>query len=171
MKKLLWAAVLALPCLAISHSRATAQPGCCYNLAGGFHVKFCGTGFLKCWSEPFCGCTSCKPGGCNGGYAGGPAYGGGYAGGCANCPGGDCSGHVPGPWYTYWPYSGQPFMTSPYATDSWTYESNFQVPAPVYPFWPVAANGAAPPAAVAAAAPYSGGFQPAGYYPSYWYGK
>ena len=157
MNKIFWAAALAVSCLVVSHGRATAQ-SCCLNIASGFHVKICGQGFFKAWSEPFQGCAHCNgPAGCGG-------YGGGYAGGC---PGNNCSGQVPGPWYTYWPYNGQPYMSSPYEQPGWVYESNFQVPAPVYPYWPAAANQPAREAMASAA----GGFQPAGYYPYYWYGK
>jgi hypothetical protein len=152
MKKLIWAALLALPALAVGQDKAWAG-GCCYNIQGCFRLKICAAGSLSCCREAFC-CTPCCPGG---GYGGG-----GYAGGC--CAGQDCSGNVPGPWYTYWPYGGQPVMTSPNATQGWVYDNNFQLPAPVYPYWPTMA---AP-----REAPFSAsGFQPAGYYPSYWYGR
>ena len=151
MKKLMWAALLALPVLAVGQDKATAG-GCCYDLQGCWRVKICAAGSLKCATEPFC-CNQCCPGGGGGG---------GY---CGGCPGGDCSGQVPGPWYTYWPYNGAPYMSSAYATQGWVYESNFQLPAPVYPYWPAGAAQAQP-------APFSApGFQPAGYYPSYWYGR
>jgi hypothetical protein len=150
MKKMMWAALLALPLLAVSQTRVTA--GCCYDFSGCFRVKICAAGALKCVKTPFC-CDQCCPSGGNGGNC----YGGG-------CPGGDCSGQVPGPWYTYWPQGGAPYMTSQYATQGWTYDSNFQLPAPVYPYWPNAAQ--------TRPAPFSApGFQPAGYYPSYWYGR
>jgi hypothetical protein len=157
MKKMMWAALLALPVLAVSQTRVTA--GACYDLSGCFRVKICAAGAMKLCRSPFC-CDQCGPSG-GGGYGG---YGG-YAGGCPSCPGGDCSGQVPGPWYTYWPYNGAPYMSSAYATQGWVYESNFQLPAPVYPYWPAGAAQAQP-------APFSApGFQPAGYYPSYWYGR
>ncbi len=159
MKKFLWAAVLALPSLALGQGAARAEGGC-LNLQGCFRVKICGTGFLKAWCEPFgpC-CAPCGTGGCG---AGGCGYGGG-----AVASYDACHGVVPGPWYTYWPYGGQPYMTSPVQTPGWVYDMNFQTPAP-YPnpylgFGAVAANPAA--------AAYNVGFQPVGYYPSYWYGR
>jgi hypothetical protein len=155
MKKLMWAALLALPLFAAGPNRATA--GACYDLQGCWRIKICAAGSMKCCREAFC-CNQCCPG---------PGGGGGYGGGYGGCCGGgqDCSGNVPGPWYTFWPYNGQPYMTSAYATQGWVYDNNFQLPAPVYPYWPT--NVTAAPAA-----PFSApGFQPAGYYPSYWYGR
>jgi len=160
MKKLMWAALLALPLLAVGRNQAVAA-GACYDLQGCFRVKICAAGALKLCHEPFC----CTPGGSGGGYCGGGGGGDGGGGYCGGCPGQDCSGNVPGPWYTYWPSGGQPYMTSNYATPGWTYESNFQLPAPIYPYWPQGAGQTQQ-------APYSApGFQPAGYYPSYWYGR
>ncbi len=55
---------------------------------------------------------------------------------------------------------------------NWMYDDHFQVSAPIYPYWP----GSDTPF-VATVANASGGltasssFQPAGYYPSYWYGR
>jgi hypothetical protein len=155
MRKLLWAALLALPVLATGQNQAWA--GACYDLSGCFRVKICAAGALKCCRESFC-CNQCCPG---------PGGGGGYGGGYGGCCGGgqDCSGNVPGPWYTFWPYSGQPYMTSPYATEGWVYDNHFQLPAPVYPYWPPNVTAAPPPPFAAPA------FQPVGYYPSYWYAR
>ena len=136
MKKLMWAALLALPALVAGQEKAVAG-GICWNIQGCYK--------LKIWAgASFCCSHGCGSGGC--------------------CPGGNCSGEVPGPWYTYWPNGGGG-MTSPYATEGWVYDMNFQLPAPVYPYWPAGAGQAQ-------AAPFSAaGFQPAGYYPSYWYGR
>jgi hypothetical protein len=158
MKKFLGAALLALPMLALGEKSARAQ-GRCVNLAGSFHIKICATGCFKAWCEPFCGCNPCCGGG---GYGGAAAY-------------NECHGVVPGPWYTYWPSAQNPaVMTSPYETPGWNYAMNFQTPAPIpggFPYWPAAA--AAQPAATAtvAAPPPATNLQPAGYYPSYWYGR
>jgi hypothetical protein len=86
----------------------------------------------------------------------------------ANCN----TGIVPGPWYTYWPSDGGYVMTSQYANCCWTYESNFNTSAPIYPFWPTSPtpyttlSGNDFPSSFPAT-----GFQPGGYYPSYWYGN
>src|SRR5437588_4399174 len=90
MRKFLGLALLALPMLALSQQRAAAEGGR-LNLQGCFRLKVCGTGFLKAWCEPFGPC--CAPCGAPAGGGAGPG-----------CYGGDCSGVVPGPWYTYWPY-------------------------------------------------------------------
>jgi len=164
MRRLLYAAFLALPFLAVVPQNAKAE-GCCWNLQGCFRIKVCAVGFLKAWPEcfgpccapcgsPGCGATATAPTGCCGG----------------ECWGG-CSGQVPGPWYTYWPAPGVPMMTSPYTTDAWTYINHFQTPAPVgFPFWPATAS----PTAFAAdngANPYAAPVQPASYAPAYWYGR
>jgi hypothetical protein len=144
MRKLAWAAVLSLPFVAVGVEKASA--GGCLNLQGGFRIKICCAGYLKGCCEPFSVCNPCG-GGSPWGFNGG-------GGGCDGC-GGGCSGVVPGPWYTYWPYGGAPAMTSPFSDPGWTYESNFQTPAPIaYPFWPAAASTA----------------PSAGSYPSYWAG-
>jgi hypothetical protein len=137
MKKLLWAALLALPCLTISAPRSAADG--CLNLSGGFRLKICYAGWLKCGCEPF------------------PCNGGGFGG----CPGVGCCGAAPGPWYTYWPTGGG--YMSGYDSPGWVYDNHFQTPAPV-PYGP-----AAPPSPMDGAS-YGASFQPAGYYPSYWYG-
>jgi hypothetical protein len=162
MKKLLWAGLLALPFLAIGSPSARAD-GCCLNLQGCFRLKFCAAGALKCWTEPFC-CAPCGP--CYAPGLGGGGGGGGCAGG--NCMG--CNGNVPGPWYTYWPSDGSGYMTSAYENPAWTYDMNFQVPAPVYPYWPAGGYAYSPPTTSPTLTPTTG-FQPAGYYPSYWYGR
>jgi hypothetical protein len=80
------------------------------------------------------------------------------------------TGLVPGPWYTYWAYDGGCSMSSPYATPCWTYESNFQTSAPIYPYWPTSPTPATQIGNYPT--PYSlNSFQPGGYYPSYWYGR
>src|SRR5207302_11264433 len=120
MMKNLLAVLLALPLVAAVPQKASADGGC-LNLQGSFRLKICAAGCLKAWCEPFC----CAPSG--GGCCGSGGYGGGGAAATFN----ECSGVVPGPWYTYWPYGGQPAMTSPYETPGWVYENNFQLPAPV----------------------------------------
>jgi hypothetical protein len=147
MRKFAWAALLSLPFAAVGADRASA--GCCLNLQGGFRVKICAAGYLNACREPFSVCPPCGPGG--------GGYGGGYGGGFCGANGQDCSGAVPGPWYTYWPYGGAPLMTSGQLYPGWTYDQNFQVPAPVpYPYWPAAASTAASSGA---------------YFPSYWGGQ
>jgi hypothetical protein len=148
MKKFLWAALLALPILAVSPRDAAAGGGC-WDLSGCWRLKICFASSVKCCYEPFC----CSPGG---------------GGGGGGCYGGDCSGQVPGPWYLYWPSAGNPYVqTAPQAYPGWTYDNNFQAPAPVYPFWPTAPR---PYAASAYGTQYTN-YQPANYYPSYWYGR
>ena len=86
---------------------------------------------------------------CNGGCGSG-----GY---CGN----DGQGGVPGPWYLYWPQGGQQVMTAPGNYQGWTYDQHFQAPAPSFPFWggnQFTQN-------------QGGGYQPANYYPSYWYNR
>jgi hypothetical protein len=157
MKKLIWAALLGLPILAVHPQRAAADG--CLNLQGGFKLKICASTCFKAWCDHSCaspGCGSCPGGGC--GYGGGGCY--------------DCSGQVPGPWYTYWPTPGTGMMTSPYSVAGWTYENHFQLPAPVFPYWPqsptpfTAAPGYPDPSQL-----LNTGFQQAGYYPTYWYGR
>jgi hypothetical protein len=79
-------------------------------------------------------------------------FGGCCAHGCGvlsgNCAFGPCGGAcVPGPWYTYWPYGGQPNLSSPHAVPNWTYLHHFQSPVPLAATaWPVPGpngNGAA----------------------------
>jgi hypothetical protein len=154
MKKLMWAALLALPLLAVGQQRASAEGGCsgCVNLSGGFRLKLCYAGFLNCSCEPFPCCANPCGGCCGGGYA-------------------DCTGNAPGPWYLYWPYGGGNVMTGPVVA-GWTYDSNFQQPAPIYPYWPARAPVAAFAGTGFAPATYpTQAFQPVGYYPSYWYGR
>jgi hypothetical protein len=165
MRKLIWTGLLALPLLALSQQPASAHglnfnTGC-VNLQGGFRIKFCAAGFLNTFCEQFpcCfqQCGPCPTGGC--GSGGGYGYGG--------CPGNDCSGVAPGPWYTYWPTAANPYvMTSPVDTPGWTYASNFQTPAPLYPYWaPVAYVN------VPSVPNPNAGFQPTSFAPSYWYGR
>jgi hypothetical protein len=143
MKKFLWAALLVLPLLAASPHRAQAG-GSCWDISGCWRLKICAACNINCHKEAFC----CSPSG---------------GGGC--CAGENCGGQAPGPWYVYWPYNGQAYMTAPQAYPGWAYDMHFQTPAPVYPYWPMSAT------------PYNAGpslysnFQPAGYYPSYWYGR
>ena len=87
----------------------------------------------------------------------------------ANCN----TGIVPGPWYTYWPGGGcDNRMTSAYANDCWTYEMNFQTPAPMFPYWPPSQTPNTYLSSPGSPTFYPNmGYQPAGYYPSYWYGR
>ncbi|HLN30794.1 MAG TPA: hypothetical protein VK395_23850 [Gemmataceae bacterium] len=152
MNKLIWAALLGLPALALYPQQAAADG--CLNLQGGFRLKICASGFFKAWCEP-CGCApACAPGcGGSGGFN-------------------ECSGVVPGPWYLYWPYGGSGYMTAPSTYPGWVYDNNFQTPAPVYPYWPQSsAPAAAAPGYQAPSQFLNTSTQPAGYYPSYWYGR
>jgi hypothetical protein len=83
------------------------------------------------------------------------------------------TGIVPGPWYTYWPGGGcDNRMTSAYANDCWTYEMNFQTPAPMFPYWPPSQTPNTYLSSPGSPTFYPNmGYQPAGYYPSYWYGR
>jgi hypothetical protein len=165
MKKLIWAGFLAVPLLAVSASPVVAHPSGCLNLQGGFRLKLCYAGFLHASCESFpCCASACGPTPCGGGCGGG--YGGG-SGGSGGCPGNDCSGYAPGPWYTYWPTAQNPYvMSSPVDNPAWTYENNWQTPAPLYPYWAPVAYVPMP----SVPNPNSG-FQPASYAPSYWYGR
>jgi hypothetical protein len=122
MKRLAWAALLALPLSAASPQRASANGGFCWvHDFCRFKVKIC----AQCY--PNCHCP--------------PTYGMGWGGDSAGPAFDECHGVVPGPWYTYWPYGGAPFMTSPYQFATWSYDNNFQTPAP-YPYWgPSSARG------------------------------
>jgi hypothetical protein len=162
MKKLLWAALLALPFAAVSPNRAAAHgEGCCWNIQGCWRLKIGFSCNTHCFKEPLC--CNCPP-------CGSCGYGGGYGGG--GCADGGCSGQVPGPWYTYWPYGGQNVMTSPVNYPYWVYDMHFQTPAPVPPYYPVSPTPFSGQQGYTQTGqfPYSG-FQPAGYYPSYWYGR
>lgn len=164
MKKWLLTGLLVLPALALSQQEARAQ--FCYNLAGKFHVKICATGTLKGWHEKFPSCYG--PSCFNNGGAGGP---GGYAGGYG---GGYDAGNkfaAPGPWYLYWPYAGTGGMATaqPMSFPGWTYEDNFNAPAPTgYPWWPAPTTAPLQGSTAATQLPASP-YQPVGY-PHYWYG-
>ncbi len=153
MNKPIWAALLGLPMVAVCPQRASADG--CLNLQGGFRLKICGSCCFKAWCDQACcpsSCGSC-PGGCGGG-----CY--------------DCSGQVPGPWYTFWPTGNTGMMTSQYAQQGWVYENHFQTPAPVYPYWPQSPTPfSAAPGYPAPSQYMNTGFQPAGYYPTYWGGR
>jgi hypothetical protein len=172
MNKLTWAALLALPLLAICQQRATADG---FGLLGGK----CADGSCSAGAAPsYGGCATCGKAGCatcgqNGcGYKKTACeklqdcmpYTLGIAGflnspppwarwGCKSCSAGpghnDCKGIVPGPWYLYWPDpSGAGIQTGPAYGGRWTLENHFT--GHVMGFGP------------AVAAPQ---------YPSYWYGR
>ena len=154
MKKLIVAAFLAVPLLAISQQKAAAQ---CTDLPQWLRYKFCNClnctlGHGGCGHGGHCGVGGCGPGGCGpggcgvGGY-GAAGYGAGYcnscyrtwAHGCGCClPCGLCSifgcdTKVPGPWYLYWPYDGQRMTLNGYGPawpGGWNYEWHFQVATP-----------------------------------------
>src|SRR5438132_14223340 len=167
MKKLIVAAFLAVPLLAISQQKAAAQ---CTDLPQWLRYKFCnclsctlghgGCGHGGHCGVGGCGLGSCGPGGCGAGGYGAAGYGAGYcnscyrtwAHGCGCClPCGLCSifgcdTKVPGPWYLYWPYDGQRMTLNGYGPawpGGWNYEWHFQVATP----W------GAPPTPVAFPAP------------------
>src|SRR5436309_11888148 len=130
MKKLLLAALLALPLSLLAGQKASAQ--CCFGLKGAFNIKVCASGSLIPYCEKFpccvpsCGpcCSPCGSCGPCGGYGGG-----GYGGGCY---GGGCPGPIPGPWYVFWPYDGTSQRAPCMA--GWTLDNHFQVAAPTgYP--------------------------------------
>jgi hypothetical protein len=141
MRKFLLAAALALPFTVLVVSKASA--GCCCPPPP---VTKVGISFGICW-RTWCGHDCC-----------GAASAGGRAG-----PG---SGPVTaGPWYTYYPYTG-----------------NSLTPAPTgYPYWPspqtsgpmFGGNYQAPPQNPGFSLYPAGPVQPCGYYqaPSYWYGR
>ncbi len=147
MKKLMAAALLAVPFLASSVRADGCGSGCkiCTPCVRICIPSFC----MKVW------CKGCPPCGSPCGGGGGCGLLGSFCGG--NCGyGGGLNGPV-GPWYLYWPL-----------------EAHFNAPAlPQYPYWP-APMGMAPGApiggpAVGAANYQGGGFQQVGYVPSYWY--
>jgi hypothetical protein len=180
MKRLLWAALLALPILCLSQEKAAAQcAGCCTPLgcfpiiSGWWHqarecaqkYHLCRICSGTCWTanSHWPGASGLACGSCGGGCLKGCGSCGkswGSCGGCGSGCGGcgscfkscfcgrltGCCGNAPGPWYTFWPGSDG-FMTSSYATPGWVYDMNFQTPAPIAPYGPVAA------------------------YPSYWVGS
>ena len=120
MRKLAWAALIALPFMAAGAQQASANGGFCW--VGDFcrfRIKLCAQCYPKCGCAPHFGCGSC------GGGWGGDACGGTFD---------ECHGVVPGPWYTYWPYGGAPVMTSPYNYPAWVYDDNFQTQGS-FPFW------------------------------------
>ncbi len=148
MKKLLWAAGLALPLLALSQQKVQAQGHVFMAQVNCCRIKVCLPSCPKC-----CEINT-------------------YCFGCCNGADYDaCHGVVPGPWYSYWPSGDGTTMTGavyPY----WMYDDHFQVSAPIYPYWPgSAAPVAATGAEVSAGQNLSSNFQPAGFYPSYWYGR
>jgi len=152
MRNWVLASLLALPCLALGQQTAHAQ---CYNIGGSFHIKICTTGTLKCWKEQFPSCYGPPNGFC----------------GSGNCGSKFSPPVAPGPWYNYWPYAGTGYMgAEPMTYPGWTYESNFNAPAPTgYPWWPAAIT--APPKGTAGGAAYPApAYQAVGAYPSYWYG-
>ena len=164
MKRLLWTAFLALASLCLCQEKAAAQcaGGCCTPLgcfpviSGWWHeAKECAQKYHlcrlcngTCWTA-----NSHWPGACgSAGFCGG-GCGKSWGSGCGSCGGWGCGsclksclcgrataccGNAPGPWYTFWP-GPDGFMTSPYATPNWVYDMNFQTPAPVFPYGPVAA--------------------------------
>src|SRR5262249_42703535 len=99
MKKLVLAAFLAVPILAMSHQKAAAQ---CTDLPQWLRYKFCSC--LHCWCGQDghggaygiggCGPGGCGPGGCGPGGYGAGGYGCG-AGGCYRTYGGGGCGCLP----------------------------------------------------------------------------
>jgi hypothetical protein len=138
MKKLVLAAFLAVPVLAVSQQKASAQ---CTDLPQWLRYKFCTC--VKCATGHggAHGIGGCGPGGCGaGGYgcgAGGCYRTYGHCG-CGCLPCGlcgllGCDTKVPGPWYLYWPYDGQRLTLNGYGPawpGGWNYEWHFQVATP-----------------------------------------
>jgi hypothetical protein len=135
MKKLVLAAFLAVPALAISQQKAAAQ---CTDLPQWLRYKFC-----TCLNEKWghgghgCGIGGCGPGGCGpGGCGNGGCYRAGGCGcgcGCGLCGVLGCNTKVPGPWYLYWPYDGQRLTLNGYGPawpGGWNYEWHFQTASP-----------------------------------------
>ena len=146
MKKLVVAAFLAVPLLAVSQQKAAAQ---CTDLPQWLRYKFCTCLNAKC-GHGACTVGGCGAGGCGAGGCGVGGYGaGGY--GCSSCyrtwacSGGcgcglcgvagllGCNTKAPGPWYLYWPYDGQRLTLNGYGPawpGGWNYEWHFQVATP-----------------------------------------
>jgi hypothetical protein len=169
MKKLLLAALLALPLSLLGGQKASAQ--CCFGLKGAFNIKVCASGSLIPYCEKFpCCVPNCGPcGGCGScGSCGG--YGGGGCGGGYGC---GCPGPIPGPWYAFWPYDGNSQIAP--CMPGWSLDNHFQVAAPTgYPYWPNPMVMHASPYAYGGG--YGGGYgpgcvQPVGYSPGSWYGR
>jgi hypothetical protein len=113
MRKLLLAALLALPMSLLASEKASA----------GEHTI--GFGGCFCFRMKICTNISFWPcGGC-----GASCYGG-------SCAYGGCGGCVPGPWYLYWPYDGSSQVAGGYGCN-WTLDQHFVTPAPTgYPYGP-----------------------------------
>jgi hypothetical protein len=149
MKKLMAAALLAVPFLASS----VRAEGCCWPCQINtpcvkVNIPSCCIPIPQVDFRIRWGC--CAPPSCGSG-CGGSGCGISFCGGCYGPPG------PVGPWYLYWPL-----------------EAHFNAPAlPQYPYWP-APMGMAPGApiggpAVGAANCPAPGLQQTGYVPSYWY--
>ena len=138
MKKLVLAAFLAVPVMAVSQQKASAQ---CTDLPQWLRYKFCSCLHCACGHGGACGIGGCGPGGCGaGGYgcgAGGCYRTYGHCG-CGCLPCGlcgllGCDTKAPGPWYLYWPYDGQRLTLNGYGPawpGGWNYEWHFQVATP-----------------------------------------
>jgi hypothetical protein len=148
MKKLMLAALVAVPFVAFTQQKAKAGNECLdlprwlrYRLCTCLHEK-CGSGSGH-WGvgagcvNGHCGAGGCGYGGC--GY-GGSGYGGcmngacSRGGGCCGCCGlFGCDSRVPGPWYLYWPYNGRTLEIEGYGPawpGGWNYEMHFQTASP-----------------------------------------
>ena len=143
MKKLVLAAFLAVPLLAVSQQKAAAQ---CTDLPQWLRYKFCSCLSCAC-GHGACGHGACGIGGCGPGGCGAGGYGAGYCGSCYRtwahggcgclpcglCSLAGCNTKVPGPWYLYWPYDGQRLTLNGYGPawpGGWNYEWHWQTASP-----------------------------------------
>ena len=143
MKKLVVAAFLAVPLLAMSQQKAAAQ---CTDLPQWLRYKFCSCLSCAC-GHGACGHGACGIGGCGPGGCGAGGYGAGYCGSCYRtwahggcgclpcglCSLAGCNTKVPGPWYLYWPYDGQRLTLNGYGPawpGGWNYEWHWQTASP-----------------------------------------
>ena len=141
MKRFILAAVLAVPILALTQTKAKAQ---CSDLPAWVRYKVC-----TCLNCGLHGGHGCGAGGCAGGAcgAGGGACGAGGCyrprGGCGGCCCGHgcglcslivgCNTNVPGPWYLYWPYNGATQEIAGFNSvwpNGWDYEWHWRTPSP-----------------------------------------
>jgi len=141
MKKLMLAALFAVPFLAFSQQKAKAGNEC-LDLPRWLRYRLCTCLHEKCGSwDGHLGGAGCLNGQCANGHCanGGYGYGGcangncGRAGGCCGCNLFGCNSRVPGPWYLYWPYNGRTQEIAGYGPawpGGWNYEMHFQTPSP-----------------------------------------
>jgi hypothetical protein len=142
MKRLMLAAIIAVPFVAFSQQKAKAGNECLdlprwlrYRLCTCLHEK-CGTGNGHLGGHGGCLNGGCGQGGCGyGGCANGGCLNGGCgrAGGCCACNLFGCDSRVQGPWYLYWPYNGQTQEIAGYGPawpGGWNYEMHFQTASP-----------------------------------------